>query len=316
MAESLSRGVSALVFCALVSFAHPVDAQPVLLEISEALAVPGESVRVTVLGPPGHSWAIATSATDTGLAVAGVAMELGLDAVVVASGTIDGSGRAQIEFTPFVGDFASVPKLYVQGAVFGDNFTPFFSTAGKAIRNAAVGGSAGPPGPPGAPGPIGPMGPAGSPGPPGAQGPAGPATLAGFKVLQVGCPPSAGVAEDTFKKLVDVGTFEKLVAAEATFNGRVSAQSMTGSGVVFELRIDDVSSTNGPARVVLKAAEAESEAGALASMPVSITGIFSGLAAGTHSVSVWAAGTYGAGTDVLVNPGCWSNDHVVLKELR
>jgi hypothetical protein len=185
------RRVTACALGALVLLNHPVGAQPVLVEISDAQAAPGESIKPTLLAPPGQSW--------------GVAMELGLDAIVIGSGVLDGSGRAQVAFAPFVGALADSSKIFIQDAVFGGNFNPFLPRPTKAIRNVAVAGA------------------------------------------------------------------------------------------------------------VLKQDEATSNQ----SIPVSIVGIFSGLATGPHTVSVWAAGANGGATAAQLNVGCWpGSDHIVLKELR
>jgi len=316
--------LKALVFGTLILLTRSVAAQPVLLEINEALAASGEAVRLTLTGPPGLGWGIAVSGGNAGLAVAGVAMELGADAVVMASGVIDAHGRVHVDVSPFAGTFAAAPKLYVQGAAFTGNFAVFVPTAGKVIRNvvtSGVGGPAGPPGPEGAPGPVGPPGvpgAAGSPGaagPPGPPGPPGPSNTIGLTALNVNCTSAPSVAEDVYTKVSNVGTFTKTSAAstiEVTFNGRLSASSTTGSGVNFELRIDDVATTQGRARASLRVGEI----GATLSIPASITGIFPALGEGPHTVSVWAAGINGSATQVYVDRGCWLTDHVVVKELK
>lgn len=49
---------------------------------------------------------------------------------------------------------------------------------------------------------------------------------------------------------------------------------------------------------------------------VCITGVFTGLSAGVHTISMWvrAAGT-GTGTGAAINPGCWAGDYVIVKEI-
>ncbi len=295
-----------------------VGAQPVLLEISEALAAPGESVRLTLSGPPGRGWGIAVSASNAGLAVAGVAMELGADAVVVASGTIDADGRVHVDVMPFTGALAAAPKLYVQGAAFSGDFALFLPTAGKVIRNITVGGVAGPQGPQGPqglPGPIGPVGSPGTPGAPGPPGPAGPSSLIGVTVLDVTCGSSVTAPQGVFAKVAEIGTFVKTVAdstIEVTFNGRIGATSTTGVGARFELRIDDGATTEGRAQAILRA----SEMGLNAGTPVSITGIFTALGPGTRTVSLWVSGVSGTASQVRVDGGCWSSDHVVVREFK
>lgn len=131
-------------------------------------------------------------------------------------------------------------------------------------------------------------------------------------VLNVSCTGLSSFASG-WTKLVDVGTFTKGSASsslEITFNGRISARTITGTGVVFQLRVDDQASTAGWAGANLLAADAGEEGA-----PVSITGIFTGRAAGAHTVSLWVAGAYGGGTSAFVDRGCWSTDHVVVREI-
>lgn len=47
-----------------------------------------------------------------------------------------------------------------------------------------------------------------------------------------------------------------------------------------------------------------------------MTGIFTGLSAGAHTVSMWIQGVYGGGTKAALDPGCWETDHVVIEELK
>lgn len=67
-----------------------------LLDLAEALVLPGDSLRVTVLGVPGHPFARAMSRADSALSVGAVALDLGPDAVVVGSGTLDARGQAVV----------------------------------------------------------------------------------------------------------------------------------------------------------------------------------------------------------------------------
>lgn len=313
--------MKAVVFVACILLGRTAAAQPAFLEISEVLAATGESVRLTLSGPPGRAWGIAISGTNAGLNVAGASMELGTDAVVVASGAIDADGRVHVDLTPFTGAFANAAKLYVQGAAFSGNFAVFLPTAGKVIRNISVGGTAGPPGPAGPQGLPGPMGPAGGPGAPGAPGPlgppgpAGPSSLIGVTVLNVTCGGGVTAPDGAFARVAEIGTFAKTVAdstIELTFNGRIGATSTTGTGALFELRIDDGATTEGRARANLRA----SEMGLISGMPASITGIFTALGPGAHTVSLWVMGVNGTASQARVDGGCWSSDHVVVREFK
>ena len=117
----------------------------------------------------------------------------------------------------------------------------------------------------------------------------------------------------TYAKIADAGSFTQVNSnspIEVTFNGRIAVTgTLSGTGAAFELRVDDTATTNGRARANLKSSEIGSD-GILAS----ITGIFTGLSSGTHTVSIWVRGVNGSGTSAFVDPGCWSTDHIVIKE--
>ena len=138
-------------------------------------------------------------------------------------------------------------------------------------------------------------------------------------VLNVNCS-SSGVSYGTsFTKVADIGSFTKQLAPstiEVTFNGRtyVSTMSFGSAGAVFELRVDGAATSNGRARASFRYSETSTGAG----VQTSITGIFTGLAASAHTVSLWvqAVGAGASGTGAQLDPGCFSTDHVVVKELK
>jgi len=139
--------------------------------------------------------------------------------------------------------------------------------------------------------------------------------LLSFTVLDVDCTSTPSFALG-YKKILDVGTFTKLdddSLLDITFNGRIYVESFAGgsTGARFELRVDDNPSTNGRARTTLKASEAGGS-GILAS----IKGIFTGLDAGSHTVSIWVNTLYGTGTKAMVDHGCWGSDHIVVMEFK
>ncbi len=145
------------------------------------------------------------------------------------------------------------------------------------------------------------------------------AGLAKTTVLVVNFSGSAVSYSTAYTKVADIGTFTKLLAnstIEVTFNGRtyVSAMSFGSSGAVFELRVDGAATSNGRARASYR----YSETGTGAGVQTSITGIFTGLAAGAHTVSMWvqAVGAGASGTGAQLDPGSWSTDHVVVNELK
>jgi hypothetical protein len=134
------------------------------------------------------------------------------------------------------------------------------------------------------------------------------------QVLDVNCPFSGANIGSDFSKVLDIDTFtvqssESLI--EITFNGRIDADSMTGNGVRFELRVDDSPSPYGRARAIFRSDESTNSGG----IQASITGIFDALAPGEHTLSLWALATNnGTATGVRTDPGCFSTDHAVVKE--
>lgn len=134
-----------------------------------------------------------------------------------------------------------------------------------------------------------------------------------YTVLEPACPSSI-TAGTSYTKIADLGTFEVQSAdsvVETTFYGRVYASSTDGSGLQYELRVDDAASSVGRIRAVLKAGEVGSGVG----RAVSMGGFFEGLSESTHTVSLWARVANGTtASTVMYDPGCWSSDHVVIKE--
>lgn len=133
-------------------------------------------------------------------------------------------------------------------------------------------------------------------------------------LINVTCAGASTFSATAYTKIGDLGTFTKSEAnsiAEVTFEGRIGAASMTGTGAHFELRVDGNAPSLGRARAVLRSAEA-----GYSGVPVSITGVFTGLAAGNHTVSMWVKASNGTGTDATVDPGCFSDDHVIVFEVK
>jgi hypothetical protein len=131
-------------------------------------------------------------------------------------------------------------------------------------------------------------------------------------VLPVNCISTPNFTS-AFTKISDFGTFEALSAestVEATFYGRIDADTIVGTtGAVFELRIDDLPSPVGRARAVLRTTELTN------GVQASMSAVFTGLAVGEHTVSIWVrAGGSGSGTGGRVDPGCWSSDHIIVRE--
>lgn len=132
-------------------------------------------------------------------------------------------------------------------------------------------------------------------------------------VIEPACPFSV-TAGSAYGKIADMGTFEVQATdslVEVAFHGRVYAASTDGTGLRYELRVDDAASTAGRIRGVLK----DAETGGGVGRNVSMGGFFEGLAPGTHTVSMWAQVANGTtAANVMYDPGCWSSDHVLVKE--
>jgi hypothetical protein len=133
------------------------------------------------------------------------------------------------------------------------------------------------------------------------------------QVFDVSCTSLAAITPD-YAKLLDLATFTVQSpdsTVEITFNGRIFVSSFaSGTGAVFELRVDDTATTEGRGRANLRAAEAGGGGN-----QASITAIFKGLSAGEHTASMWVrTSPGGAGNQAMVDPGCWSSDALIVKE--
>jgi hypothetical protein len=133
------------------------------------------------------------------------------------------------------------------------------------------------------------------------------------QVFDVSCISLPAVTPN-YAKLADLATFTVQSpdsTVEMTFNGRIFVGSFaSGTGAVFELRVDDTASTVGRARANLRAAEAGG-----GGVQASINAFFTGLAAGEHTASVWVrTSAGGAANQAMVDPGCWSTDVLIVKE--
>jgi hypothetical protein len=144
-------------------------------------------------------------------------------------------------------------------------------------------------------------------------------TSAGLVRATVLNPPSTSLGRfsTTFVKLSDIGSFTKQLAGstiEVTHNGRIYVGSFDAgaTGAAFELRVDNAAvATAGPAQAIVRTSEAGG-----GGVQVSITGIFTGLSAGNHTVSIWVKGCWGGGSSAYLDPGSFDSDHTVIKELK
>ncbi len=221
----------------------------------------------------------------------------------------------------WLGGFTSAPASTTDGDAY-HNYTDGKSYvrsggAWKTLAEVSVGpkgatGATGAPGPMGPVGPMGPMGPMGPVGPVGPVGPKGADAVVNLTVLPVSC--VGGVDfNDTYVKVADLGAFTKASATTkilATYTGRVTALQLSGTGAVFELRIDNAPTTLVYARNPIKASEAGTDG-----VNATIQGVFPGLAAGNHVLSMWVVGANGPGSRAYLDPGCWNAASVVVQEL-
>ncbi len=167
-------------------------AQGTDLYLQQTVVTPGAALAITVVGPPGHYFAVLGSTVGSGLAFAGQSFAVGSEFVVTASGRLDDTGRVTVTRVPPF-QFTTLDRYYLQAVTSASpTFVPALLSPGRIVRNADVvgglSGPAGPAGPPGArgspgargdAGATGPAGPAGDVGPPGPSGPLGPAGLTG-----------------------------------------------------------------------------------------------------------------------------------------
>lgn len=122
-------------------------------------------------------------------------------------------------------------------------------------------------------------------------------------------------ATTSYQKVGDMGTFTKSLTGtliKLTLQTNVYAASLTGaSGVVFELRVDDVPTTIGNATALIRTQGTFD--------PVSITGIFTGLTGASHTVSLWAKTTSGTATNAGWDEGCLNasgTNNVLVEEFK
>jgi hypothetical protein len=124
------------------------------------------------------------------------------------------------------------------------------------------------------------------------------------------------VSANMWTKVGDIGTFTKTWAGsvlEVTYSGRLGLNSW-GSGATgadFELRVDNVAVPSGRARATIVPSDSTSYGA-----PGPMTGIFTGLSTGSHTVSVWVYPYGGSGNYPTVNPGAYAGAHLVIKEFK
>lgn len=132
--------------------------------------------------------------------------------------------------------------------------------------------------------------------------------------------PNASTNPDVFDttavKISDVGSFNVENSAsliEVTYQGRLAIYGTTGNAVFFELRVDDMTGIEvEPGQPSGLAIVRSGEVGEY--VPNVFSGFWSGLAAGSHTVSVWARASSGTGDNAIIDPGGWNSNIVIVKE--
>jgi len=83
------------------------------LIVAETVLTPGAPVTATVAGLPGDYFVVLGSPVGAGLSFGGQNLAVGTDYAVVASGQLDGSGRATVSgVPPFL--FTTLDRYYLQ----------------------------------------------------------------------------------------------------------------------------------------------------------------------------------------------------------
>ena len=108
MRERMAGLVSVGVLMAVLACAAESAAQPVMT-VTPTEVPSGTAVTVTISGTVGLYWALAGSTRDAGLVYGGVALPLGADAQILATGVMPGTGSITLSLTPPIG---SANELY------------------------------------------------------------------------------------------------------------------------------------------------------------------------------------------------------------
>ena len=129
-----------------------------------------------------------------------------------------------------------------------------------------------------------------------------------------GCQSTANVTT-TYEKIGAMGTFTINATgtfAKLTLQTNVYATTLVGAkGVIFELRVDDLPTTIGNATAMIRTEKTFD--------PISITGVFTGLTTGSHTVSLWAKTDAGTATDTGWDESCFNSfgtNNVLVEEYK
>ena len=95
-----------------VLFPASLSAQP-QLALSTTVAVPAESVSVTISGQPGAYYALLGSSVNSGAALAGIRLRVGPDVAILSLGQLASTGQATVSIVPpFLGSV--LDRYYLQ----------------------------------------------------------------------------------------------------------------------------------------------------------------------------------------------------------
>ena len=88
--------ISSACLLLLLCFSRLAAAQAPVLRAASTTIPPGQSVAVQLVGAPFAHFAVIGSVTNAGFSFAGVALAVGTDVVVLATGVLDATGVATI----------------------------------------------------------------------------------------------------------------------------------------------------------------------------------------------------------------------------
>ncbi|MEP7118080.1 MAG: hypothetical protein ABI880_10885 [Acidobacteriota bacterium] len=116
----------------LMAFVTLAEAQPTL-SLPSIVVNPGASVAVTVNGVAGENFAVIASTTNSGFSYSGVALAVGTDVTILATGVLGAGGTAVVSVTP---PFPAYDRFYIQGATSpSPAFAPLNATPGVVLLN-------------------------------------------------------------------------------------------------------------------------------------------------------------------------------------
>jgi hypothetical protein len=120
---------------------------------------------------------------------------------------------------------------------------------------------------------------------------------------------TSGFTVGDFKKVIDLAPFTKTLASTAvklSFVANVTTQGVAGATCLWQLRVDGVNSQGG----TLQSDGTALPSAATVTVPISLGGVFEGLTAATHTLSLWVESN-SAGATCSQNGGGYVESIVV-----